>query len=83
MKLAKILICIGLFSFNVMGDMAFSSMAARSSVTITAKETVAYYNAEKKKRKLTSDEIRNFSVCPDCSMMFLKLMILSLMIMRI
>lgn len=60
MKLAKILICIGLFSIHVMGDMAFSSMVARSSVTITAKETVAYYNAEKKKRKLTSDESKIF-----------------------
>ena len=60
MKLAKILICIGLFTFNVMADMAFSKRAEPSSVTVTANETVAYYKTEMKKRKLTSEETRIF-----------------------
>lgn len=60
MKLALILICTGLFSLNVMAIMAFSQRAEPSSVTVTAQETVAYYQKEKKKRKLTSDETRIF-----------------------
>lgn len=60
MKLAQILICIGLISLNVTGDMAFSKMAAPSSFAVTANETLAYYKKEKKKRKLTSDETKIF-----------------------
>ncbi len=70
MKLAKIFIFIGLISINVMGDMAYSKMAAPSSVTVTAHETLDYYKKEKKKRKLTSDETKIFQFVQVASHVF-------------